>query len=716
MTKKFKSFLIILAFLSLSLSNVVAQSTDEVSLQKPAEGETVANTYNIEWRIVDTDIQDPAYFIDVFNLTCAQNGGNLGRITNSGAEIENSTYTYSWDTKSGNLANSLQNGGNYCMRVCGILADGGSVYSKCDKKSFVYSSESSSTNKPPTITDSKEGFNITINEIFNYQVEAEDPDGDSLSYSFLSAPDFLSIDKVSGKITGKPTEVGDIRFIVKVDDSKGGIASQEFVLNIQLTNTQKEVEFEFPKSGSIISPDNSTIKWKVKSGINTKTITLSYSKDKSEWIEITKQDRDLGQFDWNTRGMDDGNYYIRILLVDNTNKLYEIVSDQFTISSQSEVTETEITNLNPESGSKLTENRPLISAEFKTPEGVTINTESVKFTLNDRIDLTICEINENSITCEIVGELTNDTYTVYLEIMDSGGSTITKEWKFDVNSSISNNQEQEDSQEITGNTTQLILIIFAVGFLLIALPWSIYLLLKRRKAKKSESISPSESSTINPITPQSTEQAQPIIGSQGLELKQESPVIPNTPNLTINNQAEEAINPLSGTQILPGNEQNISTSNTMSNLPGYQNILNNEANTVPPMMTQVNNSADQTQNTPQTNPTITIPGSSNNTENGVIVNNNSNVVNEQVSQPEKQLNIDRPISTEQPAMYRTDEIPDWLAKDIPDTTLAQNQQSGVSSSMDEIISNTEIKEGAKVFDPYGLALKADETEDNTSNN
>ena len=169
-----KSLFIIFLTLLFSVSVVSAQSTDEVVLQKPTEGSTISNTYEIEWKIVDADIENPAYFIDVFNLACTQSGGNLGRITNSGATVENNIYTFSWDTKSGNLSNSLQSGGNYCMRVCGILADGGSVYSKCDKKSFVFSSEVTGTNKSPVITPAKEGFKVTLNEIFSYKVVASE--------------------------------------------------------------------------------------------------------------------------------------------------------------------------------------------------------------------------------------------------------------------------------------------------------------------------------------------------------------------------------------------------------------------------------------------------------------------------------------------------------------------------------------------------------------
>jgi hypothetical protein len=746
MGRPMKSLFIIFLTLLFSVSVVSAQSTDEVVLQKPTEGSTISNTYEIEWKIVDADIENPAYFIDVFNLACTQSGGNLGRITNSDATVENNIYTYSWDTKSGNLSNSLQSGGNYCMRVCGILADGGSVYSKCDKKSFVFSSEVTGTNKPPVITPAGEGFKVTLNEIFNYKVVASDPDGDELKYSFLNAPDFLTIDSKTGQISGKPTEVGDIRFIVKVDDSKGGITTEEFILNIQLTNTEKEVVFEFPKTGSTVTPDNNIIKWKVKSGLVVKSITLSYSSDKDEWIEITKQDRDLGQYTWNISDIEDGEYFIRFLLVDQNNKLFEIFSDGFQVSSQGNVTETEITSLSPEEGSTINNNRPVISAEFRTPEGITIAVENIKFTLNDRIDLTLCDITASNLSCEIVGELSNETYTAFIELKDSSGATLIKEWKFNIDSDGQTDEETEDTGGITGSSMQLILIIFAVGFLLIALPWSIYLIVKKRKNKTSEVTKLPEDSVIHPITPITPEQTQPVIGSQGLDMGQalnpnaisyqpnntnlgypiEPPIVNNNPQpsnmitddiqpqqitnyppqsfntagpqtVNVNNQG----NPIESPTPSSENVQEIPTNSNLNNLAdqnvnmNQNGLLQNPGFSEPEIVTP---------QIPNANPLWAMP--TNNSQSQVVptASTTSSLPNNATN------NFDQPVVVEQPAMYRQEEIPAWLATDLPDTSKSEESNPS-ASTMDQVLTKTEIQEGSKVFDPYGLALKTDETED-----
>ena len=697
MLQKFILGLFTIGVVALSQTVLVnAQTADTVQLSKPAEGDSISNTYSIVWKITDDEIDDPAYFIDVFNLACSQAGGNLGRITNSGAVKDGDNYTYSWDTKAGNLANSLQNGGNYCMRICGILADGGSVYSLCDKKSFVYTSQSSDTNKPPTITAVKEGFKITINEIFSHKVEASDPDGDVVKYSFLSAPDFLTIDQSTGQISGKPTEVGDIRFIVKADDSKGGIATEEFILNIQLTNTAKELEITFPSSGSTLSPENNLIKWKVQSTIQVKSITISYSSDKAKWTEITKQDRNLSEFSWNISGIEEGDYYLKFILQDTNNRTYEVISDKFKVIKDEIVTESAIADLSPTEGSTIDDSRPLISASFRTPEGVSIVKDSVKFTLNGRIDLTLCEIQETNIVCEVLSELQTGEYTTYIEIKDSAGSTIVKEWKFKIDLSDESNNNPEEENQSEGSTFQVIIIIFAIGFLLIALPWSIYLIIrKRRRSKNSEPIKPTTDSIIHPITPvvnqvnqpNTTNPNVPVVGQQGIEF--DSNPIPTSPFVQSINPQVQNTNPINPLPVEPIQEMPNYFTSDLSKIPSDSMSPTN------PVASIDNNLSSNSAITPElfnaSTPIVDMPQS----------NSNDTYTSGNIAE------------VEQPSMYQQDEIPEWLKKDIP---VATEESTDTQSTMDRVITKTEIQQGAKVYDPYGLALKPDETEDNTNVN
>ena len=61
------------------------------------------------------------------------------------------------------------------------------------------------------------------------------------------------------------------------------------------------------------------------------------------------------------------------------------------------------------------------------------------------------------------------------------------------------------------------------------------------------------------------------------------------------------------------------------------------------------------------------------------------------------------VKTTPPSMYAGDEIPQWMQ-----TTSNMDVTKESSSTAEEIIRNTDIAQGSKVYDPYGLALNPDE--------
>lgn len=82
-------------------------------------------------------------------------------------------------------------------------------------------------------------------EQYQYQVEAIDADGDTLTYELLDHPRDMTIDSVTGRITWQPTfqEVGDHRIVVRVQDRSGAYATQEYVLCVHpaQTNTAPQI-------------------------------------------------------------------------------------------------------------------------------------------------------------------------------------------------------------------------------------------------------------------------------------------------------------------------------------------------------------------------------------------------------------------------------------------------------------------------------------------
>jgi hypothetical protein len=87
-------------------------------------------------------------------------------------------------------------------------------------------------NQPPMIT---EHYDYSLEgEVYSYQVKAEDPDGDALSYSLKSAPEGMSIGAETGLVSWVlPDEFnGKAHFTVSVSDGQGAEAEQALTLMI----------------------------------------------------------------------------------------------------------------------------------------------------------------------------------------------------------------------------------------------------------------------------------------------------------------------------------------------------------------------------------------------------------------------------------------------------------------------------------------------------
>jgi hypothetical protein len=89
-------------------------------------------------------------------------------------------------------------------------------------------------NTPPVFVSSPSlEFNARV---YTYEVQAEDPDGDKLTYSLESAPTEMSIDAETGRINWelKPEYSGEHRIRIVAQDDEGMKASQEFTLSLSI--------------------------------------------------------------------------------------------------------------------------------------------------------------------------------------------------------------------------------------------------------------------------------------------------------------------------------------------------------------------------------------------------------------------------------------------------------------------------------------------------
>jgi len=96
----------------------------------------------------------------------------------------------------------------------------------------------SAVNDAPIIT-SEPQLNVTQDQLYKYQVNATDVDSSEvLRYRFISTPDFLSIDSISGLVSGTPLNehVGAHLIHVQVQDMAGAEDTQEYTLTVDNQN------------------------------------------------------------------------------------------------------------------------------------------------------------------------------------------------------------------------------------------------------------------------------------------------------------------------------------------------------------------------------------------------------------------------------------------------------------------------------------------------
>jgi hypothetical protein len=90
------------------------------------------------------------------------------------------------------------------------------------------------TNRAPVI-DSTPATAITVGQLYQYDVNATDPDDDVVIFLMLQSPAGAAIDQLSGLIlwTPDPSQTGTQFFTVEAQDGRGGHSLQSFTVDVQ---------------------------------------------------------------------------------------------------------------------------------------------------------------------------------------------------------------------------------------------------------------------------------------------------------------------------------------------------------------------------------------------------------------------------------------------------------------------------------------------------
>jgi hypothetical protein len=226
-------------------------------LDTNTNGKTYSNTYtytstvsgNYEIRVTGTDNvnTDSEYLTLIVNSAQPPADITPPVITILGSNpvtiIQGSPYNdagaIAIDNVDGDITSSIQATNNVNTNVVGTYSV---IYTAFDNAGniatatrTVYVVSSNPTNHAPVINPISNQQIIEGNS-YNYQVEADDEDGDNLIYSFIQALGWLYINLNTGQITGTAPLVSsstDYQIEVEVSDSNGGFDTQSYTLRVK---------------------------------------------------------------------------------------------------------------------------------------------------------------------------------------------------------------------------------------------------------------------------------------------------------------------------------------------------------------------------------------------------------------------------------------------------------------------------------------------------
>jgi len=205
---------------------------------------------------IDFEVFDPDTFIDVKTVSFSIDSSNrdpsvvaipdtfvfiniLYQYQVEASDLDGDTLVYNLTGNpawlSINNSTGLMNGtpadtGSYSITVEVDDGNGGNAQTIFD----LYVLDPSVNNDP--IVQSISDTTIYLNQYYEYQVIATDPDGDTLFYSFSTNPPWLSINNNSGLMQGTPTDtsmhLGISPVTVIVEDGNTGIDSVSFNITV----------------------------------------------------------------------------------------------------------------------------------------------------------------------------------------------------------------------------------------------------------------------------------------------------------------------------------------------------------------------------------------------------------------------------------------------------------------------------------------------------
>lgn len=562
---------LVLPFQPLSAATA-ADPDDILNIVSPKPNEKVSGNVTIEWQSFDEDQTSIPYYIQLFDgATCRTT--SFGRVSSNSNAISSSSQNNKVTWSSGQtLTNPNLQDGSYCLQACFAFKNGSSYYSVCNARGISIVN----VNKLPSITSVPTILTINENENWEYQLNATDPDNDTLKYYLLYAPEFLEINSSTGLVRTKPNvnrlsagvNIAEYRVVVGVEDQISGTTSQEFTLRIERgrspnpttpstpgetpdepdttpeapTNSPSQISFNTPKENDEFTGLQNFIEWSIYDPEGVKEVTLSYSKDLETWTEIiTRTEADFSRYSWDVSAIEDGKYFLQIKVKDNKDEVVARTSKAFFIKNTPEPDIAKnplIINVRPENTNELTESPTSITGDFAASVDEEIDESSFAIQLNGQDITNQCNVTVNNFVCNLTTKLQEGEYSITIEVSDESGNTGNYESIFFVRAlSVPEVPSTQGSDKNLG-TIGIIIGVVLLILVLIIVPWLILGASKRRKVQSTKTTTTATTNLpplpvppvpIQPVTAQVNlpPAPQPVIQQP---VTQPQPIQPVTPS------------------------------------------------------------------------------------------------------------------------------------------------------------------------------------------
>ena len=200
----------------ITVIDVFQNTPPTIVINAPIQNEIISGNYNIRWAANDID-QAPATLdikIEYYNY-------NLNNWFVLEDSQDNNDGSLTWNT------NQVSNG-NYQVRI--TARDNYNATATAIVSLFAVSNIIIQNNNP--VITSIPTLNAFAEQLYNYDVNAFDPDNDPITYSLINFPTGMNINSNNGLISWTPNNIGNYNIIVRVNDNKGGFAQQSFIINV----------------------------------------------------------------------------------------------------------------------------------------------------------------------------------------------------------------------------------------------------------------------------------------------------------------------------------------------------------------------------------------------------------------------------------------------------------------------------------------------------